>query len=74
MTQEKAPRLMRGHHGLYTLWLNDEAPRIGSGLRVVEIHVGNRKVTLRCPFRQRKATIYRTVFDKIWADSIKQRV
>lgn len=71
MSDEKS-RLKRGHQGLYTLWLHDEAPRIGSGNRVVEVFVGNHKVKLTCPFTGRSARIPRATFDEIWAGTMKQ--
>lgn len=65
-------RLKRGHHGLYTLWLHDEAPRIGSGNRVVDVAIGNHKVKLTCPFTGRTARIARATFDEVWDGTMNQ--
>lgn len=57
--------LKRGERARLGLWLYDEAPRIGSGWRVVDIHVGNRGVTLKCPHTKRVARIPRALFNSI---------
>jgi hypothetical protein len=59
----------RGDRGTLRVHLNDEAPRIGSGSRLVEYHVGNRHVTLRNPFNGRTTRLPRSVFDQIRKDS-----
>lgn len=55
----------RGDRGTMRVHLNDEAPRIGSGVRLVEFHVGNRHVTLRNPANGRTARLSRVVFEQI---------
>ena len=66
-------RLKRGYRGLHTLWLHDEAPRLGSGHRVVEVHVGNHRVKLTCPFTGRTTRMLRATFDEVWAGTMRSR-
>lgn len=63
-------RLKRGDTGTYRLYLHDEAPRIGSGWRRVNVKVGNHRVRLVCSNTGRTARIARPVFDQILAASL----
>lgn len=57
--------LLRGHHGLVRLHLQDEAPRLGSGWRLVEVTIGNKHATLRVPNTTRTAKVPRALFNAI---------
>jgi hypothetical protein len=61
----KLKRLSRGYHGLMTLFLYDEAPNIGCGLRVVTVRIGNKRVKLRDAFTLKEKIIPRATFDMI---------
>jgi hypothetical protein len=50
----------RGFRGKIRVHLNDEAPRIGSGVRIAEVKVGNRHAWLRNPITNRTAKILRS--------------
>jgi hypothetical protein len=62
----------RGDKGLAQIHLNDEAPRIGCGLRVVEYHVGNTHVRLRNPHNGRTAKIPREMFAQVYRKACTQ--
>jgi hypothetical protein len=55
----------RGWKGRVRVHLNDEAPRLGSGVRWLDAHVGNRRVTLTNPATGRTAKLSRQVFEAL---------
>jgi hypothetical protein len=62
------PRIKSGFRGRITLHLNDEAPRIGSGVRTVDAHVGSKWVRLTTPIGKTQR-IRRKTFDEIYSGS-----
>jgi hypothetical protein len=61
-------RIKSGFRGRVTLHLNDEAPRIGSGVRNLEAHVGSKWVRLTAPSGSTQR-IRRATFDEIFEGS-----
>jgi hypothetical protein len=55
----------RGDRGKVRLCLHDEAPRLGSGWRLVLFHIGNKRATLTCAATGRTARIPRATFEHI---------
>ena len=53
----------RGARGKMRIYLQNEAPRLGCGWRVVEVTIGNRRATLRISGTTRTAKIPRAVFN-----------
>jgi hypothetical protein len=60
------PRIKSGFRGRITIHLNDEAPRIGSGVRNVDAHVGFKWVRLTTP-NGKTQRILRKTFDEIYS-------
>lgn len=55
----------RGWQGRLRLCFHDEAPRIGSGWRVVLVHIGNKHARLTCAATGRSARLTRAAFEAL---------
>jgi len=63
---------IRGYTGTHALHFNDEAKRIGSGRRLVNIKVGSKWVSLRCPSTGGSARMTRNQFMDIWQGTARR--
>jgi hypothetical protein len=57
--------MKRGDKGTLRLCLHCEAPRLGSGWRLIEYKIGNRHARLKNPHTGRTAKIPREAFEQI---------